>query len=101
MVSATKPFPDPNFNTTTGFFTHVNSLTYSWGTPLVCFSIAIVAFVILKTKGYRTSDSLSVSTFVAFLMSTFLWGAGVMDGRWMMTLLFLAIGSLIYSIFDN
>ena len=96
-----KPFPDPNFNDTTGMITHVNTITKGWAIPLVSIATPIVIFVILQQKGYRISQCFLVSFFLGFFLSTFWWAAGLLDGRFVVVLLLFTIASAIYSVFDS
>lgn len=96
-----KPYPDPTFNTTTSFISHVNVITNNWATILVCVAVLIVAFALMKRQDYKNSQCLLVGTFGAFFFSTFFWAAKLLAGRITVLFLFLAILAGLYSVFDR
>jgi hypothetical protein len=96
-----KPYPDPSFNTTTGLVEHVNTLTNGWASTLVCIAIPVVVFIMMKTKFYKTSDSLMVSFFFGFLLASFFWASGLLIGKIVVLFLLFTLGSAIYSVFDG
>jgi len=96
-----KPFPDPTFNDTTGMVAHVNHLTKGWGTVLVSIAVPVVVIAIMIQQGYKKSQCFLVGFFLGFFLSTFWWGAGLLDGRFVVVLLLFTIASAIYSVFDS
>lgn len=96
-----QPYPDPAFNTTTGMIQYTNTVTSGWMTPLVTVAIFIIFLILLKVNRYRTSDSLLVSSFLTFLLSSTIWAAGLLEGRIIVLYLLFTVASALYSMFDN
>ena len=92
-----RPFPDPRINDTTMLVDHVQTLTDGWMIPMVLIAIWIIAFIITKSKIYKTSDCLVVSFFLTFVIASLFLAMGVIDGKILMFILAGMILSGIYS----
>ncbi len=97
----TKPYPDPVINSSTDIISYANTVTKGWMTILFCMSAFILMFLLLKTKGYRTSDSLFASSFLTFMMSSFLWGMSALSGKIVLFFLLALVLSALYSMLDR
>ena len=95
------PYPQPSFNTTTQMMEYVKTVTDGWMFILVCIAIAVVIFIMLRTKMYRTSDSLLVASFLTLILGSFLWAAGLIPGNVVVLFLLFTMGSAIYSFFGS
>lgn len=96
-----KPYADPAINTSVGLFQHANSLIDGWFSILFIIAVTVVIFLISKAKFYRMSDSLLLAFFLAFILSTFLWAAGLLAGKIMVLWLLFTIGAGIYAYLEG
>jgi len=96
-----KPYPNPSFNTTTGMYEYVNTITNGWATILIPIVACIIIFGIMKQQGYRTSQCFVVGFFISFWLSTFLWSAGVLAGKIVVLFLLFTIAGSLYAAFDR
>jgi predicted neutral ceramidase superfamily lipid hydrolase len=78
-----------------------NNVINGWLTVLFCLAAVVAIFIICKTKFMKTSDSLLMANFLTFILSSFLWGAGLLLGKFVILFLTLTIISGLYSIFDS
>lgn len=93
-------YPQPSFNNTVSMVKYANVVTGNYMTILWTMAMAILFFILLKRKDYRTSDSLLAAFFLTMVMSAFLWAAGLLAGKFIVLYLVLTIISAIYSAFD-
>ena len=101
IAYAPRPFPQPSINSTFDVIKYVNVVTNNWMTILFCMMAVIIFFLTLNHKGYRASDSLMISFYLTFILSTFLWAAGLLAGKIVVTLLLLALAASLYSVLDS
>jgi len=101
IVLADRPFPQPNLSNSVDVISYANNVTGGWLTILYSLAMVVVFFLILQSKGNRTSDSLLVSFMLSLTLSSFLWAAGLLAGKIIFILLLLTVVSGIYSIFDS
>lgn len=96
------PYPLPgNMTGVSGLFSHGNTLTNDMFVPLGMLVIFIAALIILIYKNYRPSDSLATSSMITFILGAFLWSAQLLNDKYIIAALALAVLSLIWSIFDK
>jgi len=84
-----------------GVFTYVNTLTGSWFITLMLIAAAIIIFSTAKRLGNRTSDSLLLSLFLTFVISTLCWAAQLIQGKMVIILMILMVLSGIYSMLES
>ena len=84
-----------------GVFTYVNTLTGSWFITLMLVVAAIIIFATSKRLGNRTSDSLLLSLFLSFVISTLCWAAALVQGKIVIILMILMVLSGIYSMLES
>lgn len=70
-------------------------------TPLVLIASVIILFLIIRSKAYRTSDSLLVAFFLTTILAGLFWAAGVLAGKIVVIFLAGVVLSGIYSALDN
>jgi len=96
-----QPYPTPSFNTSTGLFEYVNTITDNWSFILFLLAAVSILFLIMHQKGYKTSSCLAVSLFLTFVLSSMLWAAGLIAGQIVVLFLTLSLGAIVYSMFDS
>ena len=96
----TYPIPN-NITGLGGVFSYVNTLTGSWFITLMLIAIAIIIFSTAKRLGNRTSDSLLLSLFLTFVISTLCWTASLIQGKMVIILMVLMVLSGVYSMLES
>lgn len=96
-------YPTPsNMTGVHGLFSHADTVVSGQLMPLFILVIFVAAFLILAVnKKIKTSDALALTSLVTFLLGSLLWGGGLLDQRYIVILLILAVSSVIWCIFDN
>ena len=61
-------YPDPDFNTTLGFFQHLNTVTGNWWATGLLTLIFVVSFVGFKPQA--NADSLTGAGFITFIAAS-------------------------------
>src|SRR3990167_9781203 len=96
-----RPYSEPVINTTIQVFQYANDVTQGWMTNLFAIACFIVIFMLLKSKYYRTSDSMLVSSLLTLILCSFLWAAGLIAMKVITILFITTIASGIYSALDS
>lgn len=95
-------YPTPtNITGIGGLFQHANSILsgiFGAGMMLVIF---VGSLLLLMGKGYKTSDSVTLSSAISFILGSLLWVGGVLQEKYLIITLVLLIGSIIWQIFDS
>lgn len=96
-----QPYPDPNITGVLQLISYANTVTDGWVTMLFLVTTSVIVLLILKSKQYSTSNALTVSFFITFIFSTFLWSAGLFEGNKVVLFLALFMVTFLWSIFDK
>lgn len=97
-----QPYPDPaNFTGLGSVIRYSNTVTDSAMTILFSAACFIVLFLLCKAKFQRTSDSFFISSLLTLVLSSFLWAADLLAGKYLVIYLLAAVASLIWSMFDK
>ena len=96
------PYPVPNITSFTGIFETVNEYTSNVAMPMVVLIIVLVSFILLnKQDKYSMSGSLLYAFTIGFILSSMLWAAGLLEGKWVVTCLLLVIACGILNELDK
>ncbi len=63
---------------------------------LVIIVMFLIAFISVKIGGLETSKSFAFSSFMTFFLSSILWAAGIVPGRYIVILLVMIVISFIW-----
>ena len=96
-----RPYPDANFTSISGLWTHTDTVMGGWWGALVMMGLSVVIFVIMEKRGYSTSQSLLLSFLLALILGVMLWSGGFLPGNIMVIWLLFTVLSSVYAIFDR
>lgn len=96
-----KPYPDPNVTSMEGIYDYAYTVTNGYISILFMFVCLIILFSILKSKFYKTSDSIALAAFLTLILCSFLWAMGFFAGKFLVILLVLSVGGLIWGMFEQ
>lgn len=96
------PHPDPtNITGLLGIFQYANTVTNNFAGLLFTVLIITILFSLTLMKGYSTSQSSLLSFGIGFVLAALLWALGLILPQVLITILVLAIGSLIWNLLEN
>jgi len=101
VIKMPQPFPDPNITSAESLFEYTYDITNGLTTMLFLAACSIVIFLLLQSKGYKSSDSMALAGLFTLVLGRFLWILGLLQGHIMVLFVVLTLGASIWSIFDR
>jgi hypothetical protein len=96
-----KPYPDPNLSNIEGIYKYSYTVTDGYISVLFMVACLIVLFLLLKSKFYRVSDSLALSSFLTMILCSFLWALGYFPGKFIVLLIILLLAGIVWGMFEQ
>lgn len=96
------PYPKiTNINQSVDLLRYANTVTEGWMAHLFLVASAVILFILMQTKGYKTSDSMAVAFVISLVLGSFLWALGMVQGQILMIFVIGAIACTLWSVFDS
>jgi len=96
-----RPFPEPQINETIDVIKYANTVTDSMATVLMVLCMSIIIFLIMKSKYYRISLSLAISSMITLVFATFLFIVNLLSGTIVIIYLALTVLFVIWAMIDE
>ena len=74
-------YPTPSINNTGDLLVYADSITGNWLIPGFLIALAVVVYVMAKSKFYNMQSSTIMATTAALIFGSLFWAAGLLGGQ--------------------
>lgn len=90
-----------NITGVSGVIKYANTVTDGWFANLFLLVIAVVVLITMLIRGYETSKTFLVASFMAFFFSVPFWIVEIIDSNKVLLCLAFVVGSFIWTMLDS